>query len=310
MEKNEGREFKIAFFGSGNFAYKFLKNLLERNVIPDVVVTMPDTYAGRGRHLKPPRIKEVALEKGIPCLQPYDPNNPGFIEELKKREIDYILLTDYGKILKKELLEVPRIAPLNLHPSLLPKYRGAAPLERAIMDGEKYTGFTIFIMDEGIDTGDILYQKKIEIDDKTKGDLEDEITSFASEIIYDLLVKKANNRLKPKPQKGEPSYAKKIKEEELWIDWRQEAEMVKNKIHALSPIPGARTHFDGKYTKIYRVKVHKDMQGPVGKIKIENGILFVFCGKGAVEILELQPAGKKIMEAKEYILGYHPLWAE
>lgn len=310
MEGNEKRKFKIAFFGSGNFAYKFLLDLVKNEIIPEVVVTSPDAPAGRGRQLRPPKVKEIAVQKGISCLQPYDPNNPGFIEELKRKEIDYILLTDYGKILKKELLEVPKIAPLNLHPSLLPKYRGAAPLERAIMNGEKYTGFTIFIMDEGIDTGDILYQKKILIDDKTKGELEDEISSMASQIIYDLLLQKAENKIAPKPQKGKASYAKKIRDEELWIDWKKEAEEVKNLIHALSPVPGARTHFDGKYTKIFKVKAHKDMQGPPGKIKIENGILFVFCGKGAVEIIELQPAGKKVMEAKEYILGYHPIWAE
>jgi len=310
MEGDAERKFRIAFFGSGNFAHRVLLNLIENNVIPDIVVTSPDAPSGRGRQLRATKVKEVALQKGIPCLQPYDPNNPGFIEEVKNREIEYILLTDYGKILKKELFDIPKIAPLNLHPSLLPKYRGASPLERAIMNGEKYTGFTIFIMDEKVDTGDILYQKKVEIDDKTRGELEEEIASLAGKIMYDVMLKKADNKIKPKPQKGKSTYAKKIKEDELWIDWKKDAEEVKNKIHALSPLPGARTHFDGKYTKIFKVKVHKDKNGSAGRIKIENGVLYVFCGKGAIEIIELQPAGKKIMEAKEYILGYHPLWAE
>uniref|UniRef100_A0A7V4ABC5 Methionyl-tRNA formyltransferase n=1 Tax=candidate division WOR-3 bacterium TaxID=2052148 RepID=A0A7V4ABC5_UNCW3 len=304
------KNFKIAFFGSGNFAYKFLLNIIEKKINPEIIITAPDAPSGRGRQLKPTKVKEIALEKNIPCFTPYDPNSPGFLEELKKYEIDYLILADYGKILKRELLLLPKIKPLNLHPSLLPKYRGAAPLERAIMNGEKYTGFTIFIMNEKIDAGDIVYQEKIEIDDKTKGELEDEISLRSSEVLYDILLQISENKIKPKPQKGEVIYASKIKEEELWIDWKKDAEEVKNKIHALSPIPGARTHFDGKYTKIYKVRVHKDMDGPPGKIKIEEGRLYVFCAKGAIEIIEIQPAGKKIMEAKEYILGYHPIWAE
>ena len=310
MEGKREKKFKIAFFGAGNFAYKFLLNIIEKELVPEIIITSPDAPSGRGRQVKPTKVKEIALEKNIPCFTPYDPNNPGFLEELKKYEIDYLFLTDYGKILKRELLILPKISPLNLHPSLLPKYRGAAPLERAIMNNEKYTGFTIFIMNEKIDAGDIVYQEKVEIDDKTKGELEDEISLRASKILYDILLKISENKIKPKPQKGEVIYAPKIKEEELWIDWKKSAEEVKNKIHALSPIPGARTHFDGKYTKIYRVRVHKDMMGPPGKIKIEEGRLYVFCGKGAIEILEIQPTGKKIMEAREYILGYHPIWAE
>jgi methionyl-tRNA formyltransferase len=310
MEEKSGEKFKIAFFGSGIFAQKFLTKIIEKELIPCVIVTSPDAPSGRGRELKPSRVKEIALEKNIECFSPYDPNNPGFLEELKKYDIDYIILADYGKILKKELLNLPKIAPLNLHPSLLPKYRGAAPIQRAIMNGEKWTGFTIFIMNEKIDAGDIVYQEKIEIDDKTKGEIEDEICEISSNIFPSILLKISRNEIKPKPQKGEVIYASKIKEEELWIDWKKDSEEVKNKIHALSPTPGARTHFDGKYTKIYKVKVHKNMNGPPGKIKIEEGVLYVFCGKGAIEILQIQPAGKKIMDAKEYILGYHPLWAE
>ncbi len=306
-------EGKFIFFGTGDFAAKVFVSMLKNGLKPDIIVTAPDKPQGRGLKVMPSPVKELALQHGIKkdkVFQPYDVNHPALLSELKKFEPEFILLTDFGQILEKELLSLPKIGAINLHPSLLPKYRGAAPLERAMMDGEKDTGFTFFIMDEGIDTGKIIYQEKVEIGEKTRGEIESIIAEKAISIFPEIYNKYKSGEIKPKPQKGESSYAKKIEEEELWIDWKKSAFFVMRHIHALSPNPGARTHFDGKYIKIYRVKEVTDFNGPIGKIIVDSSRLFVLCGEGAIEVLELQPSGKKKMSASEFVQGYHPFWAE
>ncbi|MEO0271207.1 MAG: methionyl-tRNA formyltransferase [candidate division WOR-3 bacterium] len=306
-------EGKLIFFGTGEFAAKVFVSMLKNGLKPEVIVTSPDKPQGRGLKVTPTPVKELAIQHGIKkerIFQPYDVNHPALLSELKKFEPEVIFLTDFGQILGKELLSLPKNGAINLHPSLLPKYRGAAPLERAMMDGEKETGFTFFIMDEGIDTGKIIYQEKIEILEKTRGEIESIIAEKAMSIFPEIYSKYKKGEIKPKPQKGESSYAKKIDEDELWIDWKKDAFLVMRHIHALSPNPGARTHFDGKYIKIYRVREVPDYNGPIGKIIVDSSRLFVLCGKGAVEVLELQPSGKKKMSASEFVQGYHPFWAE
>ncbi len=304
---------EIIFFGTGEFAAKVFIAMLKKGVKPGAIVTGPDKPQGRGMKIMPSPVKELAMQHGIAknrIFQPYDVNHPALIAELKKFEPELIFLTDYGQILGKELLELPVLGAWNLHPSLLPNYRGAAPLERAMMEGEMETGYTIFIMDEGIDTGKILYQEKIEIGAKTRGELEVIIAEKAVNVFPEVYEKFKEGEIKPKPQKGKGSYARKIEEEELWVDWSKSAFLVMRHIHALSPVPGARAHFDGKYIKLYRAREVGDFSGPTGKIIIEGSRLFVMCGEGAVEILELQPAGKRKMQASEFVQGYHPFWAE
>jgi len=306
-------EGKLIFFGTGEFAAKVFVSMLKRGIRPDALVTAPDKPQGRGMKVMPPPVKELAIKHGIArdkIFQPYDVNHPAFISELKKLDPELIFLTDYGQILGIDILNLPKLGAWNLHPSLLPKYRGAAPLERAIMEGEKETGYSIFMMDEGIDTGKILFQEKIEIGTKTRGELESIIAEKAVNVLPDLYQEFKKGKIKPKPQKGKGSYAKKIEEGELWIDWSKKAFLVMRHIHALSPAPGARTHFDGKYVKLFRAREISDFSGTPGKIIIEGLKLFVMCGEGAVEILEIQPAGKRKMEASEFVKGYHPFWAE
>lgn len=306
-------EGSFIFFGTGDFAAKVFLSLLKNGIKPDAIVTAPDKPQGRGLKITPPPVKELSLQHGIRkdrIFQPHDVNHPALISELKKLEPEIIFLTDYGQILDKELLDLPKYGAINLHPSLLPKYRGAAPLERAIMNGEEETGFTFFIMDEKIDTGKIIYQEKIKIGDKTKGEIESIISERSISIFSEIYDKYKRGEIKPKPQRGESSYAHKLDEDELWIDWKKDAFFVMRHIHALSPTPGARTHFDGKYIKIYKVQENRDYSGPIGKIIIEGSRLFVMCGEGAVEVLELQSAGKRKMTASEYVQGNHPFWAE
>ncbi len=306
-------EGKLIFFGTGEFAAKVFIAMLKRGIKPDAVVTGPDKPQGRGMRLMPPPVKELAIQHGIPkdrIFQPQDVNHPALISALKSFQSELILLTDYGQILGKEILEMPKNGAWNLHPSLLPKYRGAAPLERAIMAGEKEVGYTFFIMDEGIDTGKIIYQEKIEVNERTRGEIESIIAEKSISVLPEVYQKFKTGRIKPKAQKGKSSYAKKIEDDELWIDWKKGSFLVMRHIHALSPTPGARTHFDGKYVKIYKVKDIKEFTGTPGKILIEGAKLFVMCGEGAVEILELQPASKRRMKASEYVQGYRPFWAE
>jgi methionyl-tRNA formyltransferase len=307
------KEGLFVFFGSGEFAAKVYIALLKSGLRPDVVVTAPDAPQGRGMRFAPSPVKELALQHGMPrdrIITPQDVNHPAVLNVLKKFSPSLIFLTDYGKILGKEILELPKFGAWNLHPSLLPKYRGAAPLERAIMNGDKEVGFTFFIMDEGVDTGKILYQEKIEVGDKTRGELESIIAEKSIQVFPKIYNDFVNGKLKPKAQKGKGSYAKKIEDDELWIRWDETAFKVKRHIHALSPTPGARTHFDGRFMKIYRAKEVNDFSGLPGKIIIEGSKLFVCCGEGAVEVLELQPAGKRVMKASEYVQGYQPFWAE
>jgi methionyl-tRNA formyltransferase len=304
VEKTEER---IIFFGTGNFARVLFESLLKRGIKSILLVTGPDRPKGRGKKLKPPEIKKIAQESGIPVIQPEDPGEEGVLEVLRSHNPDFILVSDYGKILGKELLELPQYGPWNIHPSLLPKYRGAAPIERAIMGGERETGVTLMEMDEGIDTGPVLLQEKIEIRDyETKGDLIPRLAELGAELVKRGLELWRDGRLEKRPQIGEASYAKKIKKEELWIEWNSSAKEIVLKINALSPTPGARTYFNGELIKLMRAILYEGKMGNPGDILILKDRLIVLTGDGGVEILELLPAGRRLMKASEYLRGHSP----
>jgi len=294
------------YIGTGLFATSVLEKLYLSGLRPGLVVVPPDKRRGRGLKRRPVPVKEFAIEANIDYVECENLEE----ENCKKRLIDFnpdfLVVCDYGKILKREILAIPRIAPLNIHPSLLPKYRGAAPIERSILNGEKETGISIIIMNERIDAGELLLQEKVAIgEDETKGDLIVKLSVLVPELLKQAMEGLIKAEIRPHPQTGASSYAKKIKKEELFIDWNEDAVKVKNKINAFSPIPGARSELNNEIIKILRARLsNKALSLSPGEIYVEHHTrLFVGTGKGVVEILEIQPPGKKIMLAKEFIQG-------
>ncbi len=297
----------IVFFGSGDFAYLTLKGLISEGLSIQLVITAPDKPRGRGRKPRPTQVKKLALENNIPVATPTLLSDRAFIEAVKHLNPDFFVLTDYGKIIPSALLEVPSKAPLNIHPSLLPAYRGAAPVERAMMACEEKTGVTIMIMDTGIDTGPILLQREVGIGEtETRGELELRLAEVGIELTIKAI--KEFDSLSPVPQSEEgASYAPKITKQELWINWSSPASRIVCKINALSPKPGARTYFDGNYIKPLRAKLIKEIIGEPGAITIiGKKRLIVHTPGGSVEILELMPEGRRPMKASEYLSGHSP----
>lgn len=310
--EEKSRVLKFAFFGSGAFACILLNELLKRNIKPILVVTVPDKPRGRGLKVKPQPIKLIAEEAGIEVLQPEKLKDSDFLKFLKEADPDIIILSDYGKIIPEEVLNVPRIGSWNLHPSLLPKFRGAAPIERAIMEGEKKLGVTLIEMTEEVDAGPVILMRELHIEgDETKGEVREKLAILGAELIEEALNLLLQNKLEKKPQMGEPTRAPKIKKEELWINWGESKERVINKIRALSPDPGARTKLDGEYVKILRAKegVISDIPSP-GRVLIKDKRLYIGCRDGWIEILELIPEGKRKMTGEEYTRGHSPTKAE
>lgn len=296
---------RLIFFGSGDFATIVLKKIIDKGVKFLAIVTLPPRPKGRGRKLRDPEVKEIAKKAGIPVFQPQNPNEQEFLEKLYSIEPDFIVLTDYGKILKKQLLDVPEYYPLNIHPSLLPEYRGAAPIERAMMDCREETGVSLMVMDEGLDTGPIVLQERLKIrDTEIKTELMPRLADIGVKLVLESLVPLKLGELKPFPQQGKHSYAKKIQKEELWINWEEEANRIKCRINALSTKPGAKTNLGNILVKLIRARVHNEISPGPGKIIIRNDKLLIGAIDYMVEILEIQPQGKKIMTAEEFLRGY------
>jgi len=307
-EKGSLRE-DFVFFGTGDFGFSLFLNLIEKGFTPSRVITAPPSRRGRGLKIQDPEIKSFALSKGISVLQPQNPNDPFFISLLKGLRPKYLILSDYGKILKKSLLEVPEIYPINVHPSKLPEFRGAAPIERAMMEGRRELWVTTFVMDEGMDTGPILLQGNIKIGDTdTKGDVIPRLAKLGAHLLKRTIEGIEKGEIIPKRQPEEGiSYAPKIKKEETIVDWGSDAEKIKNKINALSPKPGIRIKLDGTEVKLLRASFLRDIKGKPGDVLIEGRKrLIIFAKGGAVEILELQPSGKRRMKASEFIAGHSP----
>ena len=218
------------------------------------------------------------------------------------------MLCDYGKILPPEVLEIPQIAALNLHPSALPRYRGAAPIERALMAGEQELGLTVIVMDPQVDTGGIVLQDRLPIGpEETKGDLLPKIVERGKPLLLRAAEGLRLGTLKPRPQPpGEGSYAKKIRPDETWLDLDRPAAEVVNHIRALSPKPGVRVRLDGRVHKLLRARLGPDLGLEPWALKVEGRRLYLGANPGTVEILELIPEGKRPMTVQEYLVGNRP----
>ena len=291
--------------GTPGFAVPSLNALIESEDEVVGVVTKTDKPQGRGQRIESPPIKILSQQYGIPILQPEKLKTEEFFNELKSFNPDLICVTAYGKILPKNILELPPRGGINVHASLLPKYRGAAPINWAIINGEKNTGITTMLMDEGMDTGDILLQHEIPIDEEDTGEtLSERLSHIGAELLIQTIKLLKENKLSPIPQDhSKATYASMLKKEDGLIDWSKSAQEIRNLIRGTLPWPGAYTFLEGKNLKIYRAIVSLG-QGKPGLVIISTrGTLRVATGAGAIDIHELQIEGGKRLPIEAFLSG-------
>ena len=303
---------KILFMGTPDLAAVCLEAVYNKADVEVVgVLTQPDKPKGRGMKLVPPPVKVFAEEHGIPVYQPQTLKNGAFEDELKKLDPDMIIVAAYGKILPKYVLDYPKYGCVNAHGSILPKYRGASPIQRAIIDGEKVTGITAMYMAEGLDTGDIIkiYPCDITPDDDF-GSLHDKLANLAGVAMCDVIDMTENGTITRTKQDDEKSsYAAKIEKEDTVIDFTKNAEDIVNLVRGLSPAPLAVTRTpDGKLLKLTHARLSDmaktDNAGEVAALSDKGeGEIVLSCGNGCISVTGVVPEGKKPMKSADYIRG-------
>jgi len=309
--------FKIIFMGTADFGAPALEKLADNKENKVMIVTQPDRPQGRGRKILPNPIKKVALYKGLGVFQPEDINAEESLKRLEEFNPDIILVIAYGQILSHRVLNIPRIGCINIHGSLLPKYRGAAPINRAIINGEKETGITYMFMNEKVDAGDIIFQKKLDIlPDETCGELYYRLSTLSAETLPILFEKIKSGKIDRFTQDIKlVTLARKMNKAEGKIDWSDKGEKVYNLIRGITPYPGALTYYHGRKLKITRARFLDDYQGetdtgssspkPGRVVKTEKDAILISTGdKGIIKILKLIPAGSKELTAEQFVNGY------
>jgi len=293
---------KIVFFGTHEFAASILKGLIEFPFFEVVlVITQPDQPVGRKQVLTPPLTKVIATKHKIPVVQPETLKNFEFPVD----DFDISIVIEYGRIIPERLLSIPKYKTLNIHPSLLPQYRGPTPIQAALLHGDTKTGVTIMQMDATMDTGPILLQKEITITpDDTFLTLREKLMPMALEALLEVLPLYIDESIKPKAQNNNAAtYCKLLTREDGKIDWNHFATEIYNQYRALTPWPGVWTLWDGKRLKIENMKL-TEISLPSGKVSFQNGKIYVGTGSNAIEIVSLQLEGKPEMDAKSFANGY------
>ncbi|USG67657.1 methionyl-tRNA formyltransferase [Brevibacillus ruminantium] len=302
------KDMRILFMGTPDFAVPCLEALVAEGYSIIAAVTQPDRPVGRKQVLTPPPVKEAALRHGIPVLQPEKIKAPEALEEVLALRPDLIVTAAYGQILPKALLDAPKHGCINVHASLLPKYRGGAPIHKAIIAGEKESGVTIMYMVEALDAGDMLSKTVIPIDERdTAGTLFEKLSAEGAKLLVKTLPDLLAGKLTPEPQDHDlATFAPTIKRSEENIDWSKSAEEVYNQVRGLQPWPVAFTQHKGKNWKIWWVEKHSSgsqAAAPGTIVGLEPDGLVIACGSGSVKITELQPEGKKRMSALDFLRG-------
>ena len=305
---------RIVFMGTAELACASLKALLESSPFEVLgAVTQPDRPKGRDLKLQPSPVKKVAVGAGLPVWQPERARHPDFLKELAALRPDLLVVAAYGQILPQQMLDLPRFGGVNVHASLLPKYRGAAPIQWAILNDEAETGVTIMKMAAGLDTGDILSRRATPIlPEDSSATLHDRLAVLGAELLVPTLLEYTSGRITPQPQaEAEATYARKITKEDGRLDWTQPARTLWNRVRAFTPWPGAFTGLSGnaarRLLKIFRVTIEESRCGSPGEIlQADKTGLVVACGQGALRIHELQLEGGRKMTAAEMLIG-HPL---
>ncbi len=298
---------KIVFMGTPDFSVPCLEALIKEGHDVSLVVTQADKPKGRGHHLTPPPVKECAMAHNIPVYQPAKMKDDEAYETLKKENADVFIVVAYGKILPERILNLPPHGCINVHASLLPKYRGAAPIQWSILDGEKKTGVTTMQMDVGLDTGDMLIKKEIEIDENETGPtLHDKLSVLGGEVLIETLRALEKGELSPEKQDDSATcYASMISKETAKIDFSKSATTIERLVRGMNSYPMAWTYYEGKLLKIVSAKaINGAEKAPIGAITCVDGDkLTIQCGEGLLSVTEIQMEGKKRMTVADYVKG-------
>ena len=301
---------KVVFMGTPDFAVGTLEAIVGAGHEVAAVVTQPDKPKGRGGVMAMSPVKECALSHGLTVLQPLKARNPEFVEEIKAINPDVIVVVAFGQIIPSEIIHMPKFGCINVHASLLPKYRGASPIQWTVLDGCEYSGVTTMLMDEGIDTGDILETATVKLDEReTGGSLFDRLSLVGAKLLVETLDKAEAGQLHPvKQDDSQSSYVRMIDKSFGLMDFTQPVEVLERKVRALNPWPSAFTHMDEKLLKIWDATVIQDNNvkaGDYGKVKTDGKTCFmVACDGGYLSVNELQLEGKKRMKVEDFLRGY------
>lgn len=299
---------KIVFMGTPDFSVPALKALHNEGHDIPLVITQPDRPSGRGRKMIPTPVKRAALEIGSKVIQPDAINNDEVLAEIKKIQPDFFVVVAFGQFLSEQLLAIPKYGPINIHASLLPKYRGSAPIHRAIVKGETKTGIATMFMDKGMDTGDILLmaEEKIQPDD-TAENLHDRLADLGAELILKTIDDFLDNTITRTPQiASEATYAPMLSKKEGLIDWGKPAKALDCFIRGMTPWPGAYTFVDNKRLKVFRVKRIEQVtdKSPGTVLESRSDELFIATGDGVLSILEIQGASGKRLKVADFLRGF------
>lgn len=302
--------FRALFMGTSPFAVPSLKILLEKGENIVGVFTQPDKPQGRGLKIKVSLIKEIALENHLPLFQPVTINRDESVDIIKSLSPDIIVVAAFGQIISQRILDIPRFGSINVHASLLPKYRGAAPINRVIIQGEKETGVTTMLMDKGLDTGNILLQRKLEIfPEENAGELHDRLAFLGAAVLLETVERLKQGGLTSSMQEeSEASYAPPLKKKDGVIDWEKPAEKIYNHIRGMNPWPGAFTYLEGKILKVFHAKhvIQGSSHEPGKIVKTSDEGILVATGEGHILLTEIQLENHKRMSSALFLRG-HPL---
>jgi len=296
-------ELRIVFMGSPEFALPTLRALAQHNQVCGVV-TQPDRPAGRGNRMTPPPVKALALELGLPIIQPGRMKEPGVFEQIQSWEPDLIVVAAFGQILRQHVLDLPRLGCINVHASLLPRWRGASPIYASVLAGDITTGVTIMKMDAGIDTGDILTQQSMVIQsDDTTETLSNRLADLGAALLIETLPEYIDGRIRPKPQDELiATYAPMLKKEDGLLDFSKPAETLERQVRACQPWPGAYLEWKGELIKVSKAAVLPQSIA-VGSRTIHKKLPVIGTASGGLVLLEVQPPGKRPMSGRDFLNG-------
>ena len=300
---------RVVFMGTPDFAVGTLETLIAAGHEVAAVVTQPDKPKGRGKTLMPTPVKEVAMKYNLPVYQPKKVREPEFVEVLRGLKPDVMVVAAFGQIISKEILEMPKYGCINVHASLLPAYRGAAPIQWAVINGDKESGVTIMQMDEGIDTGDMIEKVVVPIaEDETGGSLFDKLSQAGAKLCVKVLQDLEDGKAvrEKQPEESTTPYARMIDKKMGSIDWEKPAKEIEQLIRGLNPWPSAYTRLQGKTLKIWKAEVllEHSQEAPGQITEVTKDSIVVQTGQGRLKILELQLEGKKRMDAASFLRGY------
>lgn len=295
----------ILFFGTPEFAVPSLVALLDAGEEVTLVVTQPDKRKGRSSTLSPPPVKKIAVEKRIPVLQPVSIREGSFIDSVRDQNPEFIIVVAYGRILPPELLDIPSRGCINVHASLLPSYRGAAPIQWSLINGDSTTGVTTMVMDSGLDTGNILLQQKVIISENDNtSTLSEKLSLAGAGLLVETLHGIRKDSVLPRPQEGPFSLAPPLKKKDGQIDWNKSAYELFNFIRGMFPWPGAFSSFRERYIKILEACPSEGAGKPGTISSFTSDAIRVGTGKGILSILKVQPEGKSALDARSFMNGY------